>query len=86
MTSQRSRSGRSTVIRRKPNASLGKILTFSPSVKSPYSRVISSICAAEISLRFSPSDLRIFTKYSRASTSWTLPRRSGALRLVTTQK
>ena len=33
--SQRSRSGRSTVIRRKPNASFGKILTFSPSSKSP---------------------------------------------------
>ena len=35
VTSQRSRSGRSTVMRWKPNASFGKILTFSPSSNAP---------------------------------------------------
>jgi hypothetical protein len=39
-----------------------------------------------IPLRFSPRLLRNLTQSSRASTSWTLPRRSGLLRLVTTQK
>ena len=37
-------------------------------------------------LRFSPRDFRIFSHEPRASTSWTSPRRSGLLRLVTIQK
>ena len=36
---------------------VGKILTWSPSVKSAYSRVISAICSAQISLRLSPRRL-----------------------------
>jgi len=61
-------------------------LTRSPSVNPPYSRVISAMCDGDSSLRFSPRLLRIFCQSSRASTSCTKPRRSGALRFVTTQK
>jgi hypothetical protein len=39
-----------------------------------------------ISLRFSPRLLRTLIHSSRTSTSWTLPRRAGLLRLVTIQK
>jgi len=48
--------------------------------------VISAIWSSFTILRFSPRLLRIFVHSSRASTTWTLPRRSGDLRFVSTQK
>ena len=87
MISHRSRSGRSTVIRRKPNASFGKILTFSPSSKSPYSRVISSICAAGDLLALLAERLAHLHEVVASIDELDLARDApGALRLVTTQK
>ena len=85
MTWKVSRSGRSTVIWWYPKSLLSNIFDRPFRVTSPYSRTISAMLSSDSSLRLLPRLLRIFTNRSVALMSWTLPRRSLRLRLVTTQ-
>lgn len=91
-------SGRSTVILRKPKWVVGKMrltttspslpsfTTFRVSPSSKAARIRRTSCerSSGISRRLSPRLLRIGTQNEVASMSCTLPRRAGALRLVTT--
>ena len=95
MISKRSLSGRSTVIRWYPKSRVPKIFTFAWSgcassaataTAFTYSSVMCLIWSLLTCFRLSPSDLRIFSNWSRASSRMTLPRSAGAFRLDRIQK